>query len=149
MKVYETSIPEYGIKKMDSDVKKVKIRSSADIYKYVMQFYGDDIDVYESFFMVTLNRANNTTGYVKISQGGTFSTIVDIKIIAKYAIDSLCGNVIIFHNHPSGNLEPSNSDNDMTKKVQEALELFEINVLDHLIIGSEGYYSYADSGKLK
>ena len=148
MKVYETSIVEYGIKKITSDIKKVKIRSSAEIYEYVMQFYGDDIDVYESFFMVTLNRANNTTGYVKISQGGVFSTVVDIKIIAKYAIGSLCSNVIVLHNHPSGALEPSKNDDDMTKKVQKALELFEIKILDHLIISNDGYYSYADSGKL-
>jgi DNA repair protein RadC len=110
------------------------------------QFYFDDIELYESFFLLLLNHANQTTGYVKISQGGTAGTVVDPKIIAKYAIDSLSSSVIIAHNHPSGNLKTSEADIAMTKKIQAGLMLFDIKLLDHLIITSSGFFSMADDG---
>jgi DNA repair protein RadC len=89
---------------------------------------------------------NTITGWVKISQGGTAGTVVEVKIIAKYAIDSLSNGVILVHNHPSGNTKPSDSDKDITNKVKNALELFEIKVLDHIIVTEANYYSFADEG---
>ncbi len=137
---------EFKLKVEKTYFKKVKITQSSDAYNVIKQFYNDDIEIYESFFLLLLNRANNTTGYVKISQGGTIGTVVDVKLIAKYAVDSLSCAVILAHNHPSGNKQPSQNDRDMTKKVKEALKLFEIQILDHIILTSESYFSFGDEG---
>lgn len=99
-------------------------------------------------FLLLLNNSNNTLGYVKISQGGITGTVVDIRIIAKYAIESLATAVILCHNHPSGNLKPSEADKILTTKVYKGLELLDIKVLDHIILvpDSEEYFSFADEG---
>ncbi len=146
MKQYKTNIPEYKLVKVKSDYKKTKIASSRDSYDHIRQFYHDDIIIYESFFLLLLNRANNTTGYVKISQGGRFGTVVDISIIAKYAVDSLSASIVLAHNHPSGNEKPSNSDINLTKKIVRGLEYLDITVLDHIILTDDNYYSFADEG---
>lgn len=146
MKEYKTKIPQYSLKSIPSDFIKSKISDSRDGFKYIKQFYGDDINIYESFFILLLNRVNNTIGYVKISQGGIVGTIVDIQLIAKYAIESLSKGVILAHNHPSGNLKPSPEDKLTTEKIAKALKLFEIPVLDHLIISEDAFYSFADEG---
>lgn len=146
MEKYNSNISEFKLKVEKTDFKKVKITQSSDAYNVIKQFYNDDIEIYESFFLLLLNRANNTIGYVKISQGGTIGTVVDVKLIAKYAVDSLSCAVILAHNHPSGNKQPSQDDRNMTKKVKEALKLFEIQVLDHIILTSESYFSFGDEG---
>jgi DNA repair protein RadC len=148
MKTYKTAIKEYSliIKEKDTNFLKSKITSSRNCYDYIKQFYFDDIEIYESFFIVLLNRANNTIGYVKISQGGTTGTVVDIKIIAKYAIDCLANSVILAHNHPSGNTQPSEADIKLTKKCKEALSFLDITTLDHIILTPESFYSFADEG---
>lgn len=144
----DKTIKLFEIKKNESDIPMDKIHTSMDAAKYIKRFYFDDIEVYESFFMLMLNRSNTTVAYAKISQGGTVGTVVDIKLIAKYALDSLCQSVILAHNHPSGNTKPSDQDMAITKKVQEALTLFDIKILDHVILTKDGYYSCADNGVL-
>lgn len=124
------------------------IRRSEDAEKYARQFYGDDIEILESFFIMLLNKANAVTGWVKISQGGTAGTVVDPKIVAKYAVDSLSSGVILCHNHPSGRLLASEADNQITRKIKDGLKLFDIAVLDHIILSSNGFYSYADDGNI-
>lgn len=148
MKEYKSKISEFRLTKVDSDFKKVKITSSKDAYKYIKQFYKDDIDIYESFFLILLNRSGNTIGWVKISQGGRFGAIVDLAIIAKYAIDSLSSAVILAHNHPSGNPKPSNEDRKLTKEIQKGLALFKINVLDHIVLSKDKYFSFGDEGEI-
>lgn len=146
-KEYKTTCPTLRIEADKSDFKRVKISTSNDSYNFIKEFYGSDIRIVESFYLLLLNRANITTGFVKISQGGTASTIVDIKLIAKYAVDSLCSAVILAHNHPSGNIEASDADIKMTERVKKALELFEIRTLDHIILADDGTFtSLADSG---
>ena len=81
-----------------------------------------------------LDRKNNVTGWAKISQGGVAGTVVDLKIIMKYAIECLASNVIFVHNHPSGSLEASDADISITNKAKKALKLIDINLLDHVII---------------
>lgn len=145
-KPYKSTVRSISLKAEKSDFPKVKITSSDDAHEFIKQFYGDDIEIYESFFIVLLNRANTTTGYAKISQGGTAGTVVDIKIIAKYAIESLSASVILAHNHPSGQMKPSEQDIKTSKEVKQALNLFKISVLDHIIIAPENkYYSMADN----
>ena len=139
---------ELKAKKTPSNFEKVKIISSNDAFKVIKQFYFDDIDIFESFFILCLNRNNQTIAYAKISQGGVNGTVVDIKLIAKYAIDCLASGVILAHNHPSGNLKPSNEDLAITKKVKEGLKILDIQVLDHLILTSQGYLSFGDEGIL-
>ena len=139
---------ELKAKKTPSNFEKVKIISSNDAFQIIKQFYFDDIDIFESFFILCLNRNNQTIAYAKISQGGVAGTVVDIKLIAKYAIDCLASGVILAHNHPSGNLKPSNEDLAITKKVKEGLKILDISVLDHLILTSQGYLSFGDEGIL-
>lgn len=141
MKKYKLKITE-----RNTNFKSVEIMSSHDSEEAIRKFYHDDIEIYESFFMLTLDRANKTTGYVKISQGGVAGTVVDIKIIAKYALDLLSCSVILAHNHPSGNLPPSEQDKAIIKRVKEGLKLLDINVLDNIILTADGYYSFADEG---
>lgn len=122
------------------------ITSSRDCYEALRGFYGDDINLYESFFILLLNRRNETIGYAKISQGGIAGTVVDPKLVAKYAVDSLASSVIIAHNHPSGSLRPSSADLEITKKIKAGLKLLEINLLDHVILTNDNYYSFLDEG---
>lgn len=132
----------------NNDFKKITIRSSADAASYAKAFYFDDINIFESCFILLLNRANKTTGYAKISQGGIVSTVVDIKIIAKYAVDAMASGVILIHNHPSGNLNPSASDIQIAERIKKALEILEIELLDSIILTDSDYYSLLDNGKL-
>ena len=87
-------------------------------------------------------------GYAKISQGGICGTMVDVRLVAKYAIETLATSVILVHNHPSGNLNPSYEDDKLTKAIQKGLELLNIKLIDHLIISQENYFSYNEEGKL-
>lgn len=148
MKKKEKYTPLYTIKKNDTGFIQQNIKSSLDAYNFIRLFYSDDLVVYESFFILLLNRRKATVGYAKISQGGIKGTVVDIRIIAKYALDSLADAVILAHNHPSGNLQPSTEDIKLTKTTKEALKLIDVEVCDHLIISENNYYSFADEGAL-
>ena len=121
------------------------IRTSADAVEVARNFYFDDINIYESFFIMLLNRANKVIGWAKISQGGVCNTIVDKKIICKYAIDTLANGVILVHNHPSGSLIPSREDMQITADVQQALNTLDVKVLDHIILTEESFYSFSDN----
>lgn len=147
-KTYKSTISEYSLKYTKSEIQKTKVTTSQNSVDVIRKFYFDDINIYESFFILLLNRANNTTGFAKISQGGTAGTCVDIKIIAKYAIESLSSSVIICHNHPSGNITPSETDINITKKIKDALLLLDIRLTDHIILSENDFYSFADNGNL-
>ena len=140
--------PELTIKKTKTDFPKVKTTTSKDAEQFIRQFYSDDVGIYESFFILLLNRANNTVGFAKISQGGTAGTVVDVKIIAKYIADTLAHGIILAHNHPSGNTTPSSADKQMTERIKQVAKIFETNVLDHIILTEESYYSFADNFNL-
>jgi DNA repair protein RadC len=140
------TVKKYELKKNPTDFNRVKITSSIDASDFIRQFYSDDIGIFESFFILLLDQSNHTIGYAKISQGGVAGTLVDPIIVAKYAIDSLSRGVILAHNHPSGNLSPSEADINITKKIKEGLALFDISVLDHVILTEDSYRSLADSG---
>lgn len=149
MKTYNSTIPELTLKKNKTEFKKTKIQNSTNAFECISKFYQDDIGIYESMFILILDRANNTIGFAKISQGGTAGTTVDVKIIAKYAVDSLASGIILAHNHPSGNVTPSQNDIKMTKKVISGLELLDVKVLDHIILADDKkFYSFADEGLL-
>ena len=139
---------ELTIKYTDTEWQQKKIINSKDAVEICRLFFHEDLTIYESFFMVCCNAANSTIAYMKISQGGTVGTVVDLKIIAKYAIDCLAKSIILCHNHPSGNTNPSSHDDRLTKSIIEGLKIFDILVLDHIILTKDSYYSYGDNGKL-
>lgn len=122
------------------------IQSSRDAYKR-MRHCLEDLS-HEEFWMLTLNRKNAVIAEHRISEGGITATIVDQRKLFRIALDDKCTGIILFHNHPSGNVYPSDSDNQLTRKLKEAGNLLDINVLDHLILAQSSYYSYADEGKL-
>lgn len=130
-----------GLTKRKTNYESVRITGAQDAAKYIKQFYANDIGLYESAFILLLNKQNCTIGYAKISQGGISSTVVDISIIAKYCVDTLASGCIFAHNHPSGNLEPSTQDTDMTEKLKNALSLFDCTLLDSIILTEQGAYS--------
>ncbi|MDG1518311.1 MAG: DNA repair protein RadC [Flavobacteriales bacterium] len=119
-----------------------KIGSSSDIFKE-MSSNLSDLN-HEEFWVVFLNRGNRIIKKERISSGGITGTVVDNKIILKKALLHLASSVILVHNHPSGNLKPSPQDHKVTQKIKSACELLEINLLDHLIIAGNSYYSFAD-----
>jgi DNA repair protein RadC len=144
----EYTIKRFELKSNQSDFPKKKITCSNDANEFIRQFYSDDIDIFESCFVLLLNQANFTIGYAKISQGGITGTVVDPQLVAKYAIESLAKAVVLAHNHPSGNLTPSGQDLDITKKIRAGLDLFNITLLDHIILTSDHYTSLGDEGLL-
>ena len=103
---------------------------------------------YEEFWVLHLSHANRLISKECISGGGTASTLVDVKLIMKRAVDKLSSGLILVHNHPSGNLVPSIPDNQLTLRIKQACQILDIRLLDHLIVSSSGYFSYNDEGKL-
>lgn len=144
----DTNLSLFQLRKLQTEFPTETIASSRISADLIRKFYSDDIGIFESFFILLLNRANVTTGYAKISQGGVAGTVVDIRIICKYAVEALASGVIIAHNHPSGLLKPSPPDLELTTRVKKALDIFQINLLDHIILSETGYYSFADEGML-
>ena len=123
----------------------IQICSSADTYKHVLPIWKE-IDYRESFAVLLLSRANKILGIRWISAGGTNSTLVDIKMIFQAALKANSVAIIAAHNHPSGQLYPSDADTKLTRKIRDAGNFLDITLLDHIILSSEGYYSMADEG---
>ena len=111
-------------------------------------FDPDTIELKETMKMLLLNNANKVLGIMDVSTGGTMGTVADIKLIMQCALLSNAGGIIISHNHPSGILTASVQDDSITRRLKQACELMEIRFLDHVIITTESYYSYADEGRL-
>lgn len=149
MKYYK-QIQKFNIVSEKTTIDKYKVASSSEINKIIRSIadFNNNIDIVEEVNILLLSRSNMIIGYANISKGGISSSIVDIRIVMKYAIDSLASSIILIHNHPSGNLHPSDSDKDITKKIKNACALLEIRLLDHIIITSDDYYSFADQGIL-
>ena len=137
---------EYSITAKKQEFETVKIHSSQDAYEFAKKFYHEDILIYESAFIILTNRANNVTGYAKISQGGICGTQVDVRIVAKYAIDSLASGVIFVHNHPSGNLKASMEDQKLSERMKKGLSILGIQLLDSIIVSDTGFLSMTDEG---
>ena len=103
---------------------------------------------HEEFWILMLNRANKVIGRKNVSKGGVSGTVADAKLIFKPAIEKLASSIVLCHNHPSGNLKPSDADLKLTTKLKEAGKSLDIPILDHLIIGDNAYFSFADEGIL-
>jgi DNA repair protein RadC len=137
---------ELGRRRKGSEIIiKKKITQSKDIFELFQPILGDL--PHEEFWILLLNRSNRIIEKFKISQGGISGTVIDIKIILKQSIEKLASSIILCHNHPSGNINPSTADDSITEKLKKGAELLDIQVLDHIIIADIKYYSYADDGK--
>ncbi len=136
---------ELGRRRKDVELPaKPQVTSSRDAYDYVLPFF--QYLPHEEFYVLLMSRSNQILKHVQISKGGVSGTVVDSKIVFKAAIEELASGIILCHNHPSGNLKPSQSDIDLTNKIQKAGQALDIQVFDHLIITNESYYSFADEG---
>lgn len=126
-----------------------KINSVKDCYQLLKELWNQNtIEMQEEFKVMLLNRGNKVIGVYEASSGGLTGTVADPRLILAVAIKSLAVSIILSHNHPSGNLKPSRADEEMTQKIKVAASYHDIRVIDHIIITSEGYYSFADEGVL-
>ncbi|SNR14426.1 JAB domain-containing protein [Tenacibaculum jejuense] len=128
----------------------LKINSSDSAAQLLFEHWDKDtIGIQESFKVLLLNNSNKAKGIYQLSQGGITSTLIDLRILFAVILKSLSVAVILAHNHPSGKLNPSEADQNLTRRIKQAAELFDIKVLDHLILAPNGnYYSFADNGIL-
>jgi DNA repair protein RadC len=152
MKPQQTTIAEvqliYKSKVKASDRK--KITCSRDAYNIFMENWNPDIiEFVEEFKILLMNRSNAVLGILDISKGGISGTVTDVRVVYLAAIKANASGIICAHNHPSGNLNPSESDTRLTQKLKEAGNLMDIQLLDHLILTTDdNYYSFADNGLL-
>ena len=136
---------ELGRRRRSADVlEKDKIGGSKDAFQ-ILQLKLEDLP-HEEFWVILLNRANKVIDIKLVGRGGVSSTVVDSKVIFSFALESLASGIILAHNHPSGNLKPSNSDIRLTKKLVDAGKIMEVPILDHIIVGDNDYFSFADEG---
>lgn len=120
-----------------------KIARSTQVYG----LFRDLADLpYEAFWILLLKRNNTVITKKRISDGGVSGTVVDVKIILKYALETLSSSIVLIHNHPSGNPSPSKEDAEITRKVKEASKYMDISLFDHVIIGQDSYFSFSDEG---
>ena len=127
-----------------NDIKSIK--TSRDSFQLLKPYFNGLRQ--EEFYIILLNKALKPMKIERISIGKTDATLVDIKIIANLALNYLASTIVVSHNHPSGNLTPSAADNQLTERIKLALNLLDIQLLDHIIIANDNYFSYADEGKL-
>jgi DNA repair protein RadC len=135
---------ELGIRRSMVLKKKITIKQSSDVAAYLQAQIG--YKQKEVFVVVYLNRANKIIQYEVVSEGGMTGTVADPRIILKKALDHRAVSIILCHNHPSGNLLPSKADEQLTTKIKAAAGYLDIQVMDHIIVSEEGYYSFADEG---
>ena len=137
---------ELGIRRNASDKKKETIAKSADIAEYLRANF--EYLQQEVFVVVFLNRSNKVIHHQIVSEGGLTGTVADPRVILKKALEHNATSLILCHNHPSGNLRPSKADEVLTQKIKQAATLLDIQLMDHIIVSSEGYFSFADEGML-
>ncbi len=124
-----------------------QINCSRDAYHILKENWDESkLDLLEQFKVLLTNRANKVLGIFEVSTGGISGTVADPKLIFAGALKAGASGMILSHNHPSGNLKPSEADINLTKKLKAGGSLLEISVLDHIILTSESYYSFADEG---
>ncbi|MEZ4840655.1 MAG: JAB domain-containing protein [Flavobacteriaceae bacterium] len=124
----------------------MKITQSSDANELVRKIFPVDINYREAMVVLYLNNSNRTISYGIASVGAITGTLVDIRLILRDALISMATGIILVHNHPSGNLNPSHADKQLTQKIKEAGKLMDIKLLDHLIITENDYYSFMDDG---
>jgi DNA repair protein RadC len=136
---------ELAARKKQSVAKFSRVTNSRDAYD---QLRGQMEDLnHEVFWVIYLNQNNRIIGMERISEGGMTGTVIDVRILLRKALERLACGIVIAHNHPSGNLVPSEPDLKITRQIEHACKLIDVALMDHLIIGASGYYSFKDEGK--
>ncbi|MBC8046626.1 MAG: DNA repair protein RadC [Fimbriimonadaceae bacterium] len=123
---------------------KKQIKNSRDIFETIEPLISDL--QHEEFWILHLNKANKIIEKERISAGGVTGTVVDVKMILKSAVEKLASSIAVCHNHPSGNLNPSEADIQLTRKIKEGGKNLDIILIDHIIVGDKNYYSFSDNG---
>lgn len=142
-------VSEIKVSYTNSNPDKIKVTNSQIIYKVIIENWSlGIIEFQEEVKVILLNRANIVLGIYEMSKGGITGTVIDIRIILSVALKCNASNIVLVHNHPSGNLTPSEQDKMITRKLKNACDILDIILLDHLIITKEGYYSFSDKGLL-
>ena len=125
------------------------VTSSSEAYQVIMDSWqNESLELFERFRVLLMNTGNRVMGVYEASSGGISGTVVDIRLLMVTALKATATGIIVFHNHPSGSLKPSTEDRKLTQKIHEAANYLDIRLLDHLIVGWEGYLSFRDEGLL-
>ncbi|ASB49325.1 RadC family protein [Alkalitalea saponilacus] len=122
------------------------IKSSSDVYRLMQPVIGDL--PHEEFWVLMLSRSNKVIHRYHLSKGGLTGTVIDVRLIMKKALETRAASIILCHNHPSGNIQPSEADKNITAKLYDAGKILDIPVLDHVIVTDNGYFSFADEGRM-
>ncbi len=144
------TIPEITVTYKDQvkAADRAAVYGAANSFEIFQPIYEDFVQHHEELWVMYLNQANKVLGVSQISKCGLTCTLADIRIIMQTALKANCVSIILSHNHPSGNKQPSPDDKRLTQKVKQACELLDLRLLDHIIVTAEGYYSFADEGLL-
>ena len=144
------NVAEINISYKPCNAHKPLVKSSLEAYAQLQQFFPEHtIALYETFVVAYFNRANRLIGVYELSKGGLTGTVADPRLVLSVALKCAATGIILAHNHPSGNLQPSEADKEITNRIKKACEFLEIKLLDHLIIAPDGkYLSFADEGLL-
>ncbi|WP_412985627.1 JAB domain-containing protein [Pontimicrobium sp. IMCC45349] len=143
-------ISEIKVSYTSINKEKIKITNSQESFNIILDCWNKDIiELQEEFKVLLLNRSNHVLGIYSLSKGGVSGTVVDAKLLFSVALKCNASSIIIVHNHPSGNLNPSTTDKKITNKIKKAGQYLDIVLLDHLIISKDGYYSFSDNGLIK
>lgn len=138
---------ELGRRRRNEDLlERKKITSSSSVFEFIQPRIGDL--PHEEFHIIYLNNSNKVINSMQLSKGGITGTLVDVRLALKMALEVGATSIILCHNHPSGNLNPSSADKQLTQKLKAAGENLDIKVLDHLIVTEKSYFSFADEGLL-
>jgi len=143
------TIQEIKVSYTSGNRDKVKITNSKDSYELLLSCWSQKtIELQEEFKVLLLNRNHQVLGIYPLSKGGVSGTVVDAKLVFSVALKCNASSIIIAHNHPSGNLKPSEADIRLTQKLKEAGNYLDVKVLDHIILSREGYYSFVDESQM-
>lgn len=142
-----TAALELGRRRSGGELlQRTKVSSSREIANYLRTILKDKTN--EVFAVLFLNQANKIKSFKIMSKGGITGTVADPRVILKQALDEGATSLVLSHNHPSGNLNPSRADQELTQKIKQAASYFDIKILDHIIVSDEGHYSFSDEGLL-
>jgi DNA repair protein RadC len=149
MTYFKSYLPEITLKYKKGDVNRFRVHSSKDLHNVLKNLFNvDTVELFEEFIVIFFNTKLNSIGWFRVSQGGITSTIVDVRLILATALKCAATSIAVAHNHPSGNLQPSQSDIDFTKKLNHACKILDISLIDSLIYTPESYFSFADENIL-
>ena len=144
---HNTQVSEIQVSYSPNLLVDMSIKNSKKSFELMLnEWEQDKLQMQEEAKILLLNRNNNVLGIYSLAKGGLTSCVVDVRIILSIALKTLATGIILFHNHPSGNLKPSKADLDITKKLKNSCDLLDISLLDHLIITKDNYFSFADEG---